>query len=318
MRSQSPLKTLVKGACIGGCGVASLLEAVCHAVRCLQRRNLRAHHNRYLRRGRTSYIALLSCVVSVGLSACYRHTVNSVATTRSSRAFTELVTVPAGTFVMGDINGEPSEYPERRVRMRAYAIERHEVTNAAYKACVKAGHCIAPPEIKNPLLGGDQYPVVAVSWLDADTYCRWVGRRLPTEAEWEYAARGSDMRKWPWKGIFDPEKANTRNTLDSYPKTAPVESFPTGVSPFGVYDMAGNVAEWTADYFDPTMYRSTPKSVENPLGPSSGRDRVVRGGSWADGPHQVRTSARDTQSPTEIDNSTGFRCAKSLDRASQN
>lgn len=221
----------------------------------------------------------------------------------------ETVEVPGGTFTMGDMNGEPSEYPERTVRLDGFRLDRTEVTNRAYQVCVRAGVCDPSPYADDPELGRSDHPVVGISWYDAEAFCSWVGRRLPTEAEWEYAARGRDLRKWPWPGAFDSKKANTRMGADGFERTAPVGKFPAGASPFGVLDLAGNAAEWTADHFDPTWYRTEPEAV-NPKGPPEGRERVVRGGSWADGAHRVRVASRQAKAPTEVDDGTGFRCAE--------
>ena len=182
------------------------------------------------------------------------------------------------------------------------------MTNAAYRRCVEAGACDPSPFSGDPALGRPDHPVVGVAWYDAERFCAWAGRRLPTEAEWEYAAKGRDLRYWPWTGAFDASRANSRDAADGFEKTAPVGAFPTGASPFGVLDMAGNVAEWTADRFDPTRYRTEPEAL-NPTGPTSGRERVVRGGSWADGPHRLRVASRRGKGPTEVDDATGFRCA---------
>lgn len=256
--------------------------------------------------------ARLSVLICALVAGCYGHT-RSSRVTREERAavLPRVVRVPGGTFTQGDMNGEPAEYPERALRMDAFGIDRTEVTNAAYRACVRAGACDAAPYLEDPRLGAPDRPVVGVSWLDAKRFCGWAGRRLPTEAEWEYAARGGDLRKWPWGHAFDPERANTRAPDDDHAKTAPVGSFPEGASPFGVLDMAGNVAEWTADVFEPTWYR-VDDTRANPTGPAEGRERVVRGGSWADGRHRVRVSARVGKGPTEVDDATGFRCARSV------
>ncbi len=248
------------------------------------------------------------CVLVEG---CYGHTVLPRRTPGLSQALPTVVKIAGGAFTMGDMTGDPTEHPERRVHLSTFYIEKYEVTNAAYRECVRATACTETAEMDSSELGADGLPVVGVSWFDAHTYCQWVGRRLPTEAEWEYAARGRDLRKWPWEGAFDPTNANTRDPLDTFPRTAPVGSFAGGESPFGVMDMAGNVAEWVSDYFDPIAYQQTEAELANPQGPISGRDRVVRGGSWADGPHRVRTTYRSTKSPTEVDNSTGFRCVAS-------
>ncbi|MGF1509526.1 MAG: formylglycine-generating enzyme family protein [Myxococcota bacterium] len=219
-----------------------------------------------------------------------------------------MVQIPAGRFTMGDRNGEPEEYPEHVLTMSTFAIDRFEVTNESYRACVEAKACDEGRYLDHPDLGQPDHPVVGVSWYDAERFCAWVGKRLPTEAEWEYAARGVDLRKWPWPGAFDEALANTRSG-DPYTRTAPVDAFEAGQSPFSVRQMAGNAAEWVADIFDPVIYRTRVES-QHPKGPPSGRERVVRGGSYRDGHHRVRLSARDAKAPTEIDDTLGFRCAQ--------
>ncbi len=209
---------------------------------------------------------------------------------------------------MGDMNGEPDEYPERTITVAAYAIDRTEVSNASYRLCVQAKACDATEYLDDPELGKEDHPVVGVPYADAIAFCRWVGKRLPTEAEWEYAAKGGDLRKWPWEGAFKAANANT-SAADDHDKTAPVTAYEDGSSPFGAINMAGNVAEWVSDYFDPTLYRKV-KSATDPKGPDTGRERVVRGGSYLDSSHLVRVAARRAKLPTEADNSIGFRCAK--------
>lgn len=244
------------------------------------------------------------------LAGCYRHShAPSGGGSAEDAPLPELVSIPEGSFTMGDMNGQPSEYPEREVRVPAFRIDRTEVSNAAYGACVDAGGCERQLYADDPELGAADRPVVGVSWLDARAFCTWAGRRLPTEMEWERAARGGDLRKWPWGPVFNPAYTNTRSDAEDWERTAPVGSFPEGASPFGVLDMAGNAAEWVADYFDPTIYRSDPRA-ELTEGPLDGRERSVRGGSWADGPHRVRVASRQGQSPTEVDDGTGFRCAR--------
>ena len=232
---------------------------------------------------------------------CYRHARPDAPGPASRSDLAPMVRIPAGRFVMGDRNGEPEEYPEHEVRMEAFAIDRFEVSRRAYDRCVQAKACDPPRDDGPP-----EVPVAGVSWFDAEGYCRWTGRRLPTEAEWEYAAKGSDLRKWPWIGAFDGARANTRSE-DPFDGVAPVDALAAGASPFGVYNMAGNVAEWVADYFDPVVYR-TRVSVLHPAGPEQGRERVVRGGSFRDGSHRVRVAARQPRMPTEVDETVGFRC----------
>ncbi|MBK6684468.1 MAG: SUMF1/EgtB/PvdO family nonheme iron enzyme [Deltaproteobacteria bacterium] len=242
------------------------------------------------------------------LSACYSHARRDAPAQPPSTAAGEMVTIPGGNFTMGDRNGEPDEYPERSLSMRSYRIDVTEVSNAAFRLCVLARACDPSGFLDHPVLGQDDHPAVGVPFADASRFCTWVGRRLPTEAEWEYAAKGTDFRKWPWKGAFDPKKVNSSAAGDDHPLTAPVGAYPEGASPFGALNMSGNAAEWVTDFFDPTYYR-TATNTTHPSGPTSGRERVIRGGSYLDGSHLVRVSARRAKLETEVDNAIGFRCA---------
>ena len=192
----------------------------------------------------------------------------------------EMVYVPAGEFLMGseDEDADSDEDPEHTVYLDAYWIYKHEVTNAQYRQCVDEGECDVPSNVNqfnNPDF--DDHPVVFVSWYDADAYCQWAGGRLPTEAEWEKAARGTDGRKFPW-GEESPT-CSLAQFRDCSGETKPVGSFPAGASPYGALDMAGNVWEWVGDWYDGGYYSQSPS--ENPQGPDSGEYRVIRGGSWA-------------------------------------
>jgi formylglycine-generating enzyme len=242
-------------------------------------------------------------------AGCYSHARRDDPAPPPEDAAGPMVSINAATFTMGDNTGDPDEYPERQVSLNAFKIDRNEVTNEAYSLCVKAKACDPSPYMDDPELGNDDHPVVGVTWEDAAAFCKWIGRRLPTEAEWEYAAKGGDFRKWPWKGGFQPSFANTNDKNDAFEKTAPITEHEAGKSPFGVINMAGNAAEWVYDYFDPTYYR-TDGTTNNPRGPTSGRERVVRGGSYLDPSHTARVAARRAKLPTEADNSIGFRCAK--------
>lgn len=252
--------------------------------------------------------ALLLALITTVTTACYGHARRDAPAPPPEQATSPMVSIPAGAFTMGDRNGQPEEYPERALSLPSYRLDRMEVSNAAYRLCVQAKACDPTPFLEDADLGQPDRPVVGVTWIDAKRFCAWVGKRLPTEAEWEYAAKGEDHRKWPWKGGFDPKRANSVQAGDFHGKTAPVDAYPNGSSPYGVLNMAGNVAEWVADYFDPTWYRTA--GDEGLTGPERGRERVVRGGSYRDTAHEVRVSSRRAKAPTESDSTIGVRCAK--------
>jgi serine/threonine-protein kinase len=221
--------------------------------------------------------------------------------------------VPAGTFSMGSEVSD-DEKPIHPVDLAAYYIDKFEVTNAAYKRCVDAGACAAPKKSNSstrPAYYGnpefDEYPVIYVDWNMAKTYCEWHDARLPTEAEWEKAARGTDGRTYPWGESIDCEKANYQSSCAG--DTKQVGSYLGGVSPYGTYDMAGNVWEWVNDWYDGTYYQNSPSS--NPLGPDTGSSRVLRGGSWGSGDGSARSADRDGNDPAYTYVSFGFRCSRS-------
>jgi formylglycine-generating enzyme required for sulfatase activity len=197
-----------------------------------------------------------------------------------------MVFVPAGEFTMGSSDADKDAYgdekPQHTVYLDAFWMDKYEVTNAQYKKCVDAGKCSRPSESKSYTRSSyygnasfDNYPVIYVSWNDAKTYCEWAGKRLPTEAEWEKAARGADGRIYPWGNTFDISKVNAERKVGD---TTEVGAYPAGASPYGALDMAGNVWEWVADWYSANYYASSPRN--NPTGPSSGQYRVVRGGAW--------------------------------------
>ena len=194
-----------------------------------------------------------------------------------------MVYVPAGSFQMGYAGGYPDEQPEHTVALDAFWIDKTEITNRSYGLCVQASAC-KPPSRRtsngiDDYYGNAQYedyPVIFVSWTDAQSYCTWAGQRLPTEAEWEKAARGTDGRLYPW-GNTPPDK-NLANFDDNIWDVVAAGSYPAGASPYGALDMAGNVWEWTADWFGSDYYSQSP--TQNPTGPETGTKRVLRGGSW--------------------------------------
>ncbi len=222
-----------------------------------------------------------------------------------------MVFVPAGPFIMGSARGEFDEEPRHRVELSAYFIDTYEVTNAAYNKCVDAGKCRHQRYWRDPALNQPKQPVVAVGWKDGVRYCAWAGKRLPTEAEWEKAARGTDERLYPWGDEFNFRWANMHWDKDGHATTAPVGSFPQNVSPYGAYDMAGNAWEWTADYWSSLYYRKSP--AKDPTGPDSGVRRVMRGGSWLyDVPFFLLAHNRSPGRPWIRKHTVGFRCAKDL------
>lgn len=265
----------------------------------------------------------------------------------------ELVYVPAGDFVMGSTDDDPDafsdEKPRHTVYLDGYWIDKTEVTNAMFARFVDAtgyktdaetdggadvqNQCYwrwrtgaywrSPEGPGSDIAGRMSHPVVQTSWNDANAYCRWVGRRLPTEAEWEKAARGTDSREYPWGNAplagslanFPDVNLGCRGSDltqdDGWERTAPVGTYPAGASPYGALDMAGNVWEWVSDWYDSDYYAVSPRS--NPPGPSAGHTRVVRGGAWGYLPRDLRSSARNYgkfSHPTVRENGHGFRCAR--------
>jgi len=225
-----------------------------------------------------------------------------------------MILIPEGAFSMGSDNGSSDEQPVHEVNISSYYIDQYEVTNAAYKLCVDAGVCQPPIDASSATRVSyygnsqfDNYPVINVGWNMSHAYCDWRGARLPTEAEWEKAARGTDGHTYPWGENIDITFANYNGTVGD---VTVVGSYASGQSPYGVYDMAGNVWEWTADWYSDTYYASSPTS--NPLGPDSGQSRVLRGGSWNVNDYSVRSAYRGSGlDPAASFSSLGFRCSRS-------
>ena len=249
----------------------------------------------------------------------------------------DMIFIPAGDFIQGSTDAEieaaiqmcnnayggscphPREWfadetPRRTVYLDAFYIDKWEVTNRQYATFVAATGYQTEAEKKAEAQtwrtlntpGRENYPVVWMSWNDANAYCQWAGKRLPTEAEWEKAARGTDGRIWPWGSSWDPERANTG---DGGPESVTaVGSYPAGASPYGLMDMTGNVWEWVADWYDPFWYASSPP--RNPGGPPEGVSRALRGGAFRNPPWEVRATHRHSGGPDGYAPDHGFRCAQ--------
>ena len=260
-------------------------------------------------------------------------TIGLGSTSISERDGVVLVHIPASEFIMGLTPDQAELFlalceeceeddfypsmPAHRVYLDSYWIYLTEVTNKMYRLCVSAGECNRPvksgSQTRSNYYGNpdyDNFPVVFVSWYDAERYCSWAGGRLPTEAEWEKAARGRNGRLFPW-GDQAPNTSLT-NTYPYNGDTTKVGSYPNGASPYGVLDMVGNVYEWIADWYRLDYYQSS--DVRNPLGPQAGESgrRCVRGGSWGWGVPFASSAFRDWWEPGESGSGVGFRCVKDV------
>jgi len=221
-----------------------------------------------------------------------------------------MVNIPGGPFIIGYDNRHPDEKPAHTISLPAFQIDTYEVTNGQYKLFVDATNRRLPDDWENGTYppGKRSHPVVFVTWNDAHDFCVWAGKRLPTEEEWEKAARGTDGRLYPWGNEFDPRKANMPQSHSV--GTMPVGSFPQGRSPYGVYDMAGNVWEWTDSWAKP--YPGSPIPTAHYF---TGEYKVLRGGSWVDCSFyrcgiSALTFNRGYFKPTTKNQGFGFRCAK--------
>ncbi len=227
----------------------------------------------------------------------------------------EMVQIPAGPFTMGSNDGDPDEAPEHQVFLKGYYIDRNEVRQDEYLRFAKM---TKRPEPRIEVFEDDQAKVLkpelaamSVSWEDAAAYCKWAGKRLPTEAEWEKAGRGEGRRKYPWGDKFLNNVANVDGPEDGYKYLAPPGSFEAGRSPYGLHDMTGNVAEWVADSYDEHFYKKgvyrDPKVIDD------SQLKVVRGGSWRETEQNARLSKRFAAKYWRNDITIGIRCASDLD-----
>ncbi len=220
----------------------------------------------------------------------------------------QLVYIPAGDFIMGT---GAQDAPQKTVSLDAYWIDKTDVTNKMYAQCVTSGNCAPPaqeigtPVYTNPSYG--DYPVVGVTWDMAANYCKWAGGQLPTEAQWEKAARGSQGNKYPWGS--DAPSCSLLNFAGCFGHTTSVTSFATGASPYGLLDMAGNVFQWVNDFYDQNAYINM--TTSNPTGPSSGTNRVIRGSSFESDASQTLAGARHFGASSYTNYDLGFRCVVS-------
>jgi formylglycine-generating enzyme required for sulfatase activity len=233
-----------------------------------------------------------------------------------------MILIPAGPFLMGSNDGLPNERPEHTVTLEAYYIDQFEITAGRYQKFLESAKRDLPPtwddEAAQTL---SDLPAVGMSWSDSAAYCKWAGRRLPTEAEWEKAARGTDGRRYPWghmQPFTDIANYNRGMWVSEAITLVPVNSGLEGMSVrhglkdggrsfYGLFHMAGNAAEWVADWYDREYYPKSP--ARNPTGLATGDKRVIRGGSWADLPTALRVTARFSAEPDYEDRTIGFRCA---------
>jgi serine/threonine-protein kinase len=225
-----------------------------------------------------------------------------------------MVYVPKGNFIMGSKDGEDDEIPIHQVDLDPYWIDKYEVSNAQYAECVEAGACASPRSFSsnkhtsyygNPAY--DNYPVIYVDWYQAQDYCAWAGGRLPTEAEWEKAARGTAGRTYPWgNGNPNCNLANYRISDNNYcvEDTRSVESYEDGASPYGALNMAGNVWEWVGDRYGNYLVGA----VRNPTGPTDGIWQIIRGGCWEHSGSTIRGANRGYEKPVNSYYNLGFRC----------
>ena len=219
----------------------------------------------------------------------------------------QMVRIPAGEFRMGSDEGPAHEGPEHVASLKEYKIDVYPVTNAQYKQFVDV------MGIKSPLhwsvgaypIDRANHPVVNVDWQEARAYAEWVGKRLPTEAEWEKAARGRDGRTYPWGEMFSRDRLNSGSQSGS---TTPVDKYPGGASPYGVADLCGNVSEWVADWYSEDYHRDSP--LTDPTGPTEGKHKVIKGGFFGETSGGVRAACRAFYPPGASRDNLGFRCAR--------
>lgn len=255
-------------------------------------------------------------IMSIGMFAFFlTETEIKLSTEITGKNEMPMVLVEAGTFIMGspEDKGDRHEHPPHSVYLDAFYIDQYEVTVQQYRLFTAQKNRGNPSywDRADPIRDA-QKPVVGISWHDANAYCKWVNRRLPTEAEWEKAARGNDKRTYPWGNSQPlPQHANFGKdwTEEFYrDELKSVGTYERGKSPYGAYDMAGNVSEWVADWYKSDYFRKSPE--KNPQGPTESSKKVLRGGSWGSKPSEIRSAYRGNKYPSIALPFNGFRCAQ--------
>jgi formylglycine-generating enzyme required for sulfatase activity len=223
-----------------------------------------------------------------------------------------MVLIPVGEFTMGSDKGDDDEQPIHKVFLDSFYIDKFEVTNGRFAKFVEAIQSEPPwgfADKETPVIRPDQ-PVRWVNWMEAIGYCLWAGKRLPTEAEWEKAARGPDGRVYPWGNDIPTPAHAVFGLKEGSDTVSAIGNRDKGKSPYGVHDLAGNLYEWTTDWYDEEFYSKNP--AINPKGPLEGTAKVQRGGSYINGAYRLRSSFRTKGDPTEHDPNVGFRCAEDV------
>ena len=228
----------------------------------------------------------------------------------------EMVQIPEGPFTMGSNEGDPDEAPEHQVYLKGFYLDQKEVTQEEYMRFAKMTKRTMPRievfEDDQSKILKSELAAMSVSWDEAAAYCEWAGKRLPTEAEWEKAGRGESKKRYPWGDKFVANAANVDGSEDGYKYLAPPGSFDAGRSPYGLYDMTGNVAEWVEDSYGEHYYKKSP--FRDPKGPENEDLKVVRGGSWKETEHNARLSKRFAAKHWRTDVTIGIRCASDLEQ----
>jgi sulfatase modifying factor 1 len=258
------------------------------------------------RRRQRKLVPIAACLVAAGAATWYFAS-QGTSSTREGKDGTPAVLVPAGNFMMGDDESTPL----RQLFVDAFYMDRYETTTGRYRKFLESTGSDNVPDFWDELTGIEsaEMPVIGVSWNDANAYCRWAGKRLPTEAEWEKAARGTDRRSFPW-GDSTPtlDRANYQNSSPGPYENAlsPVGAHAAGKSPYGVDDLAGNASEWVSDWYSESFATD---EVYNPRGPSDGTKKVIRGAGRYDPATRLSSTARWFASPDTRSGDVGFRCA---------